>query len=130
MVKIIFNFSSTIMEFLKKRNNSLTEWLFLALLVVNNFAAFYFLVLPFVAGLSSPYRMYSETEMYIRIFLYDFIVSLFFSLISLAITYFFKKHLLRFLTGRLKFFLTQVGFLFLIFVAVIFFFYRLPDLRF
>jgi hypothetical protein len=101
------------------RINSLREMLFLVLLVANNFIAFYFLSIAFINPIG-PFRKHSALDFYLRFALYGFIVSLFFSLISLSLAYLFKKYFIPVLTGQLKLFLIQVSFLFLIFAAAFF----------
>src|ERR1700756_4776160 len=106
------------MKLAKKISGSLADWSFIGLLVINNFIACFFLAFPFLAGLSFPYHKYSETEIYLRIALFGLTVSLIFTLISLALSNVFKKYFLPVLTGQLKFFLIQFGFLFVIFALI------------
>jgi len=112
-----------------KRSNSLPEISFLVLLVANNFVAFYFLSLPFIIGIEPPFHKYSTTEVYLRLTLYGFIVSLFFSLISLAVSYLFKRYFIRKLTGQLKFFLLQLSFLFIAYAVLFFALFIFPGLQ-
>ena len=110
------------------RVKSLQEILFLVLFVANNFVAFYFftIILLFQAF---PANKYSPIEIYLRLASTGFIVSLFFSVISSAISYLFKKYFLPALTGQVKFFSIQFGFLFLLYLVALFTIIILPDLK-
>jgi len=113
------------------RPKTLSEISFLVLLVANNFTALYFLAILFLGEIMPPYnKHYSALDIYARIFLYGFIVSLFFSLISLAISYLFKLYFEQALNGLLKFFLLQFAFLLILFVTAAFFVFILPGLKF
>jgi len=110
------------------RVNSLSEILFLSSLVINNLIALFFLNIAFINPLQ-PFHKYSAIEFYLRFTLYGFIVSLFFSLISFAVTSLFKTYFIPALTGRLKFFLIQLCFLFLLFLIAFFTVFVLPELK-
>ena len=99
--------------------NTLIESVYIVLLVINNLVAFYFIAVVAIFH-AFPHNKYSEFEMYLRIALGGFMISFFFSVISLAFTVFFKKYFIPALTGQLKFFLIQLSFLFSIFIIAFF----------
>jgi len=107
------------MKLNKSFGNSLTESIYVALLVINNLVAFYFITIVAIFH-EFPYHKYSELEMYLLIALGGFMISFFFSLISLVVTVVFKKYFIAALTGQLKFFLIQLSFLFSIFIIAFF----------
>jgi hypothetical protein len=98
------------------RFNSAMGPLIIMALAINNLIAFIFFSIAFL----NPYCHCSETAFIFRMITYGLVVSAFFSLISFGINYRFKSYFSTALTDRLKFFLLQVTFLFLIFVAMLF----------
>ena len=101
---------------------------YLFCLIISNLIAFVFIGMAFLSE-PPPFR-YSTFEIILHLALYGFIVSIFFSLISLGIYYSFKRQLKAQLTHPLKFFLIQLAFLFLVFIVVFLsIFLILPSLR-
>ena len=97
-------------------------------LAINNLVAFIFLGIAFLSG--PPAFRYSIAEIVFRYLTYGLVISLFFSLISLGINYRFKTYFGGLLVDRLKFFLVQFIFLFLIFILTsVAVFFVLPALR-
>ncbi|MDN3550956.1 hypothetical protein [Mucilaginibacter aquaedulcis] len=117
-----------IMKSRLRRFYSLPGILFLILLLVNNLIAVVFEGMAFLSGPSKGH--YDTLTLVMKLALYGFIVSLVFSFVSLALNYLFKKYFKSGLTGQLKFFLTQLGMLYLVFIISFLVVFILPAIKY
>jgi hypothetical protein len=99
-----------------KNKLSLVNFIYVALLLINNIIASSLLGAAF---LTSSSRRYSFIEAHLRLALYGLIISFFFSLLTLGLTYILKRFFSLRSKNLLRVFILQLGVLFIIYIIAV-----------